>query len=86
MTLTSGEPPVYSNGRLILDEEMALDLESLLRLERIRLLESRSDLIAAGLAGTPAVKHFDERLTRLKKLRKRLDALMEEKSWGSPGE
>lgn len=81
MTSTSATPdPVYTNGRLVVDEEMAFDLESLLRLERLRLLEVRGEMADAGVQDGVAL--YDKRLLRLKRLRKRLTALMEEKDWG----
>lgn len=81
MTSTSATPDrVYTNGRLIVDEEMAFDLEALLRLERLRLLDLRAEMADAGIGD--GVTFYDKRLARLRRLRKRLDALMTEKDWG----
>jgi len=83
MTSTLGSPEItYTRGRLVIDDEdMALDLEGLLRLERLRLLDLRGEMVDAGVS--EAVAMYDKRLARLKKLRARLEKLMGEKAWGT---
>lgn len=81
MTLTSTSPGPFTRGRLVVqDAEEAFDLDDGLRELRLRLVQSRADLLDEGIRD--GVEFYDERLRRLKKLRRRLGQLMDEKGWG----
>jgi hypothetical protein len=79
MTSTSPEP-VYTNGRLVVDEDMAFDIIEMIENRRVLTLIIRADLRASGFED--AAQHLTERLSRLRHLSKRVNALILEKNWG----
>ena len=81
MTSTSPDT-VYTNGRLVVDEDMAYDILEMIENRRVLTLIIRADLRAAGY--DDAAKHLTERLNRLRHLSKRINALILEKDWGDP--
>ena len=79
---TSGRTSTeYTNGRLVVDEDMAFDLLELLEHRRVTLLLIRADLRDEGL--TSAADHITKRLGRLRRIAKRIERLCEEKDWGT---
>lgn len=79
---TSGRTSTeYTNGRLVVDEDMAFDLLELLENRRVTLLLIRADLRDEGLPN--AADHITKRLGRIRRITKRIERLCEEKDWGS---
>jgi hypothetical protein len=80
MTLSTSPDQVYTNGRLVVDEDMAFDILEMIENRRVLTLIIRADLRVAGY--TDAAKHLTDRLNRLRHLTKRVNALILEKGWG----
>ena len=83
MTISTSADPVYTNGRLVVDEDMAFDIMEMTENRRVLTLIIRSDLRANGYED--AAKHLTGRLNRLRHLSKRVTSLMAEKNWGEYG-
>lgn len=84
MTMTSISPtpePRYTNGRLVVSEQEAYDIDEAIADLRIRLVKARGELLDEFGPGE-AVRFYDDRLRRLKRIRKRLERLSDEKEWG----
>ncbi len=71
---------VYTNGRLVLSEEEGYDVDEALGDLRLRWNKARAEVLDEGLP--EAVAFYDDKLRRVKRIRKRLASLFEEKSWG----
>jgi hypothetical protein len=80
MTTSTSPDPVYTNGRLIVDEDMAFDIIEMIENRRVLTLIIRADLKANGY--DDAAKYLTGRLNRLRHLAKRVHSLMAEKGWG----
>jgi len=77
-TSTSANP--YTNGRLVVDEDMAFDILDMIENWRVMTLIMRASLI--DLDHKEAATDLTTRLNRLRFLRKRIEKLCAEKGWG----
>lgn len=83
MVMTSSSPePVYTNGRLRIDADMAFDILDAVKQLQARFVVTRAECRDEGLL--EAAGYYDERLKRLDRLRRRVNALVVEKDWGAP--
>lgn len=80
MTASTSTDREYTNGRLILTEEMAFDILEAVEAKRVQTLLLRAELREQGL--DDATAYLTQRLRRWRRISSRILRLADEKEWG----